>query len=203
MIIVQIGTNRANDDVTEIVNSYKDSLTKFIAVEPLQIHHNAIRECYKHIPSFILEGVAITPTETDERLVLYYHPADAPGYEITSTSKEHILKHNKPSNNHVFTKDDILELIVDCLTINKLLEKYNIDEVDMLYIDVEGLDLELIKSIDFGVYIIHNIAYEHHHINKKDSIKFLESKGYSVNTGYGKGKSQYIATKKGSRLIKL
>lgn len=92
MTIVQIGTNRAHDDVTRLVNQFRPNITKLILVEPLLIHHQAIRECYKNTPHIIDES-CVTPNPDLKEISFYWHPADAPGFEVASTDKQHILKH--------------------------------------------------------------------------------------------------------------
>jgi FkbM family methyltransferase len=194
MNIIQIGANRANDDVTPVVNHHSSILNKFIAVEPLTVHHSAIKECYKHIPQLIIEGVAITPTPAQESLSFYYHKEDGPKYEVASTEKSHILKH--VIYNPKLTEDGLVELEVDCLTLNQLFDKHELTTVDMLYIDAEGLDFELIKSIDFSKFSIVNIIYEHLHIDGEEAIKFLESKGYSTIRNCGHNGWSHAAIKK-------
>jgi len=194
MNIIQIGTNKANDDVTVIVEQYSSVLNKFITVEPLFVHHQDIKECYKNIPQLIIEEIAVTPTPTKEKLNFYYHKEDGPGFEVASTNKEHILKHI--IYNPKLTEDGIVELKVDCLTLNQLFEKHDLINIDVLYIDAEGLDFELIKSIDFDKFNIVNIIYEHLHINGEEAIKFLESKNYDTIRNYGHNGWSHAAVKK-------
>ena len=193
MNIVQIGTNKGNDDVTNLIRQYSSVLDKFIAVEPLNIHHSSIRDCYKDIPQLIIEEIAITPNPSKEKLTFYYHKEDGPGFEVASTSKEHILKH--VIFNSKLTEDGIVELKVNCLTLNELFKKYNLVDIDVLYIDAEGLDFELIKSIDFEEFNIINIIYEHLHIDGEKAIKFLESKGYSTIRNFGHNGWSHAAVK--------
>ena len=194
MNIVQIGTNRAFDDVTPLVKEYTPILKKFIAVEPLSVHHKTIKECYNDIPQFTLEGIAISPSSTEDKLTLYYHKEDGPGFEVTSTSKEHILKH--VIYNPKLTVEGLVKLEVDCLTLNQLFEKHDLIDIDVLYIDVEGLDFELIKSIDFNKFNIINIIYEHLHIDGEEAIQFLENKGYNTIRNYGHNGWSHAAVKK-------
>jgi FkbM family methyltransferase len=194
MNIIQIGTNKGYDDITPLVKEYSSILDKFIAVEPLSVHHKSIKECYKTIPQLIIEEIAIVPNISEEKLVFYYHVEDGPGYEVASTNKEHILKH--VIFNPKLTEDGIIELQVDCLTLNQLFEKHSLVNIDVLYIDAEGLDFELIKSIDFNKFNIINLVYEHLHIDGEEAIKFLESKGYNTIRNYGHNGWSHAAVKK-------
>jgi len=194
MNIIQIGTNKGYDDITPLVKEYSSILDKFIAVEPLSVHHPSIKECYKEIPQLIIEEIAIVPSPKEEKFTFYYHTEDHPGYEVSSTNKEHILKH--VIFNPKLTEDGIVELQVDCLTLNQLFEKHNLVDIDILYIDAEGLDFDLIKSIDFNKFNIINLVYEHLHINGEKAIKFLESKGYTTIRNYGHIGWSHAAIKK-------
>jgi FkbM family methyltransferase len=193
MNIIQIGTNRGNDDITNIVKQYSSILNKFIAVEPLDVHHPFINECYKDIPQLIIEGIAVVPSPKKEKFTFYYHKEDGPGFEVASINKEHILKH--VIYNPKLTEDGIIELSVDCLTLSELFEKHKLINIDVLYIDAEGLDLELIKSIDFDRFNIINIVYEHLHINGEEAIAYLESKGYNTIRNFGHNGWSHAAIK--------
>jgi FkbM family methyltransferase len=197
--IVQIGTNQANDEVTSLINEYSSYLNKFIAVEPLLIHHPSIKECYKNIDQLVIEGVAITPSPSTAKISFYYHKEDIGG-ALSSTSKEHILKHRFVSNPKL-TEEGIVELQVDQLTLNQLFEKHHLIDITVLYIDAEGLDLKLIQSIDFDKYNINNIIYERIHLvdNGEEAIKFLESKGYRTIRNVGQDRYSHAAVKKNNK----
>lgn len=193
MNIVQIGTNRAHDDITEMVNLYKDHIEKLILVEPLKIHHEAIRACYKEQKEVHIESLAITDNTELKELTFYYHKEDGPAFLVAGTSKEHILKHS--IYNPHWTEEGIVTLKVPCITLNQLFDKHNLTDIDVLYIDVEGLDDKLIYSLDFDKYNITNIIYEHLHIDGEKTIKFLENKGYSTIRNYGHDGWSHAAVK--------
>jgi hypothetical protein len=69
------------------------------------------------------------------------------------------------------------ETEVDCFVLNDLLKQNNMSKIDFCSIDVEGAELDILKTIDFDnfhfdVFSIEN-NYSTSHIKK-----FLESKGY-------------------------
>ena len=72
-----------------------------------------------------------------------------------------------------------------CLSPNQLFEKYNLSLIDLLYVDVEGLDEIVIHSIGFDRYEIKKLVYEHLHINNKRTKDFLRNKGYTEFTTVG------------------
>lgn len=169
MILIQIGTNRANDDFFNIVKSLdKKIIDKLILVEPLEFCNDIIKECYKDF-EYQIENVAITPNPSVNKQIFYVSKYDW----LSSFKKEHIEKHN--------TNETINEIEVECISINNLFEKYQISNIDILFIDCEGLDDEIIKSINFEKYSISNLYYEHVHINNENLINFLNSKGFVVD----------------------
>lgn len=171
MVIVQIGTCRANDDVSKLVKSGIE-IHKLILVEPMKIHNEKILECYKDTKNVYLENVVVS--EKDEsQISFYYNIYDGPLYEVASTDINHILKHG-------YTIDNIVELKVDCVTLNKLFEKYNLENIDILFIDAEGLDDTLIKTINFEKYNIKKIYFEYLHLKNDDIYNFLDNSGYDV-----------------------
>lgn len=192
MNIVQIGSNKGNDDLTPIVKEYSEIITNLILVEPLSVHFTSLKECYKDT-KHIIEQAAITDDESVKELTFFYHKEDGPGYEVASLNKEHILKH--VIYNPKLTIDGIVEELVPCYTINTLLDKHDLLDIDILFIDAEGFDDKLIKSINFGKYNIINIIYENLHINNDDTISYLNSKGYNIDKNWGSNGWSSLAVK--------
>jgi FkbM family methyltransferase len=175
MKIVQIGTCVANDDVTQLIESNKIEL--LVLVEPMKIHNENIMECYKHIENVHLENIAITYDDRSE-ISFFYHQDDGPKFEVSSINKSHILKHG-------YGEDGIVEVKVQCITLNNLFEKYNLDYIDVLFIDAEGIDDDLIKSIDFEKYKIQKIYFENLHIKDHNVYNKLTQLGYEITHRIG------------------
>jgi FkbM family methyltransferase len=175
MKIVQIGACRGNDDLTPIISS--NEIEKLIIVEPMCVHNEALELCYASIKNKTIENVAISCTN-DAHIDFYYHPDDGPGYEVSSTDINHIIKHRH------LQPDRIIKLRVPSIGINDLLKKHGMNELDILFIDAEGLDDQLIRSIDFSVFKIHNIFYENLHL-KSDVNRYLRDLGYVVYENIG------------------
>jgi hypothetical protein len=101
-----------------------------------------------------------------------YHCIEEKNKEISSVSKEHLFKHNQTN---------FIETEFDCITINNLLLKHSISTLDILFIDDEGIDDQIIKSINFDMFNIKKIYYENLHIDNTQLKTFLSSKGYHIN----------------------
>lgn len=191
MKIVQIGTCVANDDLTKIIENVNPEL--LVLVEPMSIHNDKIKECYAKQENLFLENIAIT-TNNQEEMIFYYHKNDGPMYEVSSTDIKHILKHG-------YDKNGIVELKVKCITINQLFEKYKLQKIDILFLDAEGLDDEIIKSIDFSKYDISKIYFENLHLKDDKIYKFLEKLGYKVTKKMGHNDWSSLAEKKKSNFF--
>lgn len=176
MKIVQIGTCVGNDDLTNIIDTIEPEI--LILVEPMEIHNKKIKECYGHKKNVFLENIAISNSD-DSEMSFYYHKNDGPKFEVATTDVNHIIKHG-------YTLEGIIELKVKCLTINDLFDKYNLLDIDVLFIDAEGLDDQIIKSINFSKYNISKIYFENLHLKDFGVYDFLKSMGYSIikKTGY-------------------
>ena len=73
---------------------------------------------------------------------------------IASFNKEHFKKSNIPQN-------AIIEEKIACTSINDLMTKYKISDIDLLQIDTEGYDKEIIFDIDFTKISPSIIRFEH------------------------------------------
>lgn len=76
---------------------------------------------------------------------------------------------------------------VKLIAINKLIKDYFDKYPDFLSIDIEGLDLEVLKSLDYTTYpvpviCVETCQYSENHIRPKDKsiAEFLCGKGYEV-----------------------
>ncbi len=142
-----------------------------------------------------MENIIITDDENLTKEKIYFHEEDTNHinkFELASLNKTHSIK----VRNH-YTENGVCYRELDCLCINRLLEKYNLTKIDILYIDTEGFDDKIIKSINFNKFIIDKIYYENLHINGIELKNFLINKNYIIthNVGYG-GWSDYAELKK-------
>lgn len=169
--ILQIGSFKGNDDLTQIVKTFKTSeISKIILVEPQKEFNEYLEKCYVGY-NFSIENVVIT-SDNSKNKITFFSCIEDKNKEISSISKEHLLKHNQTN---------FIEIEIDCTTINDLLLKYNIKNLDILFIDAEGIDDIIIKSIDFNKFNIRKIFYENLHINNHELKIFLESNNYEIN----------------------
>ena len=186
--IVQVGTNRADDDLTEMIKNLPPSLIDLLLlIEPLTVHHSKIAHCYKHIKNKIIINNVITSSENSGQIVdFYYHIADGPNYEVASTDINHILKHSG-GHPEFLDKAGYRKITSYALDINTLFKVFSLEAIDILMVDAEGQDSDIIKSIDLHRYDIKNIYFENLHLpegrqdQNAEVYKFLEKQGYALN----------------------
>ena len=82
---------------------------------------------------------------------------------IGSFDKKHILNHK--SKRFKIEDSDIKEIKIEFITFDKLVEKYSIQSIDKLQIDVEGAEYEILKTIDFKKTKINQILFESKHFD--------------------------------------
>jgi len=169
MNLIQIGTNQAHDDFFNLVkNIYKNQINKLILVEPLESCNNQIKSCYSNY-TYILENMVINIDSSIKKEKFFVSKYNW----LSSLKKSHIEKHK--------TNETPIEIEVDSITLNELFDKHKILNIDILFVDSEGMDDKLIMSIDFDKFDINQIYYEDVHIDNVMLTKFLTEKGYSVS----------------------
>lgn len=76
------------------------------------------------------------------------------------------------------------KLLVNTITFDMVLDFCNITELDILKIDTEGYDLVLLRAFPFDRITPKFIHIECEHVDSKEMMDFLISKGYHVNDTY-------------------
>ena len=188
MIAVQIGSNKGYDDFYDVIKDSK--LEKLILVEPFNEHNESLLTCYSHVENKEIENIIITNNPNKNSDVIFYHEEDSEHinkFELASLNKLHSLKIR--SN---YDESGIKGRELTSMTINQLLNKYNLKNIDLLFIDTEGFDDKIIESINFDEFTIDEIYYENLHVDSDKLRDFLISKDYTVtkHVGYG-GWSDY------------
>lgn len=165
MKIVQIGSNKGNDSVFNHLNKNFDEIEFGLFVEAFPLHINDLRKCYSKFKNAFIENIVIkTPDYDGNTIKFYLHTNDRPFYGISSCSKEHLLQHERDIPHLKGGK--ILEFELECITINDLFEKYKITNLDWLFIDTEGLDAEILLSLDWKKYSIKRVEFEYLHLKE-------------------------------------
>lgn len=196
MKIVQIGANRGNDELTRIIREKVNTPNFLLLVEPLEKFNKNLQECYRDVTNLNIENIAIVDDNTLETTTMFLHKSMDENMEQASLKKSHIdMVFDRPEyiSSGLSHKEQIIELKVKCSTFNSLMEKYGVNEIDILFIDAEGLDDIIIKSIDFKSITIREIYYENMHINNESLENFLLDRGYQIQHGTSESMNNNIA----------
>jgi FkbM family methyltransferase len=174
-------------DLVQDVNKLKKPV---LLVEPLDYNFKLLKKNFQDYENIYFEQSFIS--NNSKSIIFYYVKEDsikklgkhwASG--IGSFSKEHILNHK--SKRFQIEESDIGSMDIISQTFNQLCEKYNIDTIDNLLIDVEGHEMSILKSIDFNKILISEIKFEFKHLtstfnyeNSLDElIKLFKQNNYS------------------------
>ena len=199
MYFVHLGAGAGDQDsranfrcgFTELIKKKYDNSSKVFVVEANKLNIEKLKFCYRYYKNINIHNIAIS-TKNLEELTFYYAKDDAPHFQVCSSDFDHVKK-NYPNS-------DIEKFTVKSFTINNFFENNSINEIDYLSIDIEGLDFEVIMSIDFSKYNIKNISIEYLHLTKnqkKKLISFLTKSGYSYcGFGYDHNNFDYLFCKK-------
>lgn len=181
MIALQIGSNKGYDDFTNLI--LNKTIDKLILVEPFKEHNESLNKCYFNIKNKHIENIIITNDSSKNEETIFYHEEDSEHddkFELASLNKNHSLRIREN-----YTDSGIRERVLKSMTVNDLLLKYNIKELDLLFIDTEGMDEKIIKSINFNMFKIKEIYYENLHVDIESLKDFLIDNGYEVTHRVG------------------
>lgn len=168
--IIQIGSHIGNTPNDYLFNKIKKS-NKIIFIEPVIEYFNILQENYNiKFPNnnFIFLNVACSNTNDDIKIYVPEITSDLPFWvdQLSSVLPNHVENHNLSVN--------VNKKIVKCITLNKLINDYKIDEIDLLCVDTEGHDFEILFFYNFKIKP-KKIIFEHKHIegtNKSFGVKY-------------------------------
>ncbi|HPO90823.1 MAG TPA: FkbM family methyltransferase [Victivallales bacterium] len=183
--LIQIG---ANDGITfDPVHNFiiqNQEKVKAILVEPIEYSYNKLRENYKEYSNVITENIAIHKEKKEMTMYLVNPEKLAKIPKWAGGTASFNLEHHKLSK---IPSEFIIEKKVSCITLNELLKKHDIQQLDILQIDTEGYDYDIIKSINFNVIKPSIIRFEHGYMDnimtKEKIIEILDilnKNGYQI-----------------------
>jgi len=178
MNIIQIGCHIGNDHVYDFIST--NHCDKIILIDANPYVLEICKKKYSNISNVTFLNYAIVPDYTNNSsFIKFYIPKNDLISAHCSVSLEFIQKHDHK---------EWLEETVPCITLNDLFEKIDISDIDRLYIDAEGLDAQIISSLNFSKNNIQYIYFEHMHsdgafshgLNLEQAISRLKNNGYEL-----------------------
>jgi len=197
MCFIQIGSGSANLD-TNIQDGFsnyvvsKNIKKKIFIIEANFIHIDNLKKFYQKNINVKIFNLAIIPDDVNLKIMdFFYCLEDFPNYQIFSNSKSFVKKH--------FPDGKIEKRSVKCLRISEFFDKNNINTIDYLSIDIEGMDYSVLMKLDLKRFKIKNISFEHLHLTFWQKIKIvarLINNGYFFSgMGFDLRKSDWMFTK--------
>ena len=171
------GLNRCG--FTEFIKKNSKINDKIFLIEANPKNISKLEESYKNFNNARILNLGVTASKNNE-ITFFYTEDDAPYYMVCSTKINHVLKH--------YPNSKINEFKIKTVSVNNLFKDYIKEKnIDYLSIDLEGIDFEILMSINLNEYNIKNISIEYLHLNKKQKkqlVNYLLKYGYSY-CGFG------------------
>jgi len=178
--IVQIGANKGNDELSQYIFDNFKEIEFGLFVEANSFHIEDLKKCYENYENIIVENIAIKdPSYSEDNITLYYHTNEYPHYGIASSNIEHLKKHMEWCPH--LQGGQIESFNVSCITLDDLFQKYSIYDLDILFLDIEGIDAEVLLSFDWTRYSIKRVEFEYIHLGEHETYikKMFNDMGYS------------------------
>jgi FkbM family methyltransferase len=192
VIFIQIGSNEGVMSTDPLCALILKERWQGILIEPVPRIFEKLKHNYAGCPQLHFENVAISTTRkvcdfyvVDENAEIVkknpHWTNEAGGLWgdlIGSLDREHVLR-CKPA----LTAADIKTLQVQCVTLQDIIDKYQLPRVDVLHMDAESHDAEILLSIDFQKIKPKIILFEHIYMEFDiyfTCLHYLQSHGYTV-----------------------
>ena len=182
-IFIQIGAGagdldkRANfrDGFTEFIKKLpREHIKKIILIEPNPLNIPLLKECWKDYPESVIFEIGIVPKEyKNDTINLYYSPLDGPHYHVASINKKHVQKHYGENC-------ELEKFIIPVKHLENFINEVITDEIELLALDIEGIDAEIILDINLGNLKLKYLSFEHLHLGEKktDVLNHLNNHNY-------------------------
>jgi hypothetical protein len=182
-----------------------------VCVEPIAVFNSTLEAQYKtKFNKVYIENVVIVGQGQEKEIPFYICLRDKRSYDTkkyrnsnysldfgcSSIHKDFIL--SQDFRGFKFTEMDLFEQKVKALTLQELVNKYNITKINTIFVDAEGEDLNILQNFDIEKYMPETIHFEDPK-NYNDVLPFherLSSLGYTIFKFTGFGNMSTTATLK-------
>ena len=171
IFVLKIGANDGitNDPLATLL--LNDSRYRGLLVEPIPMYAAMLKENYGKCGRFAIEQAAVAASSGTANM--YYVDENAlNGLEtgnsdwlrsIASLDRIHVLKHLSPEMHSA-----VKQASVECLTVDELLSRNNVQKIDLLHIDCEGFDYVILQQFDFTTLRPRVVLFEQKHLTAHD-----------------------------------
>ena len=200
-IFIQIGAgagdldSRANfrDGFTEFIKKLpRNKIKKIILVEPNPFNISLLKECWKDYPESVIYEIGIVPKNyNNDTIELYYCPLDAPHYQVASINKSHIQKHYGENC-------ELKNFIIPVKNLENFINKITTEEIELLSLDIEGIDAEVILDLNFDNIKLKYLSFEYIHLGNdtQNVLSYLTNNNFKyIGTGVDYNGYDYLYKK--------
>jgi FkbM family methyltransferase len=187
--LVQIGANIGNDEIFRrvVIGDFKTGLLVEANPECMPI----LRTNYRGYPGFIFDNVAIANFNGK---IKFHVPTPDGMKNLDPNDPRSFLPSEHSSLDSRFPQSihPLKEIEVECLTLDGLFAKHNIDHAKTLIIDAEGFDFHILMNNLTDRVNVDTIIYEHTSTDGKGRTgsnnellkEYLVSRGYHFSFCY-------------------
>ena len=167
--LIQIGANDGKrfDELNYFIEKYK---IKSVLVEPVDIYFNELKNNYSNLEYVKIENSAISVDNEIAYLFAvndeYIKKYDEHVKGLSSFDIKHLIKHG-------VKKKHIEKRKITSQSLLSLIDKYNIKELDLLYVDTEGYDGKIVYEFVVKTKLKPIIIFEYIHIENKFFSKLI------------------------------
>jgi hypothetical protein len=196
-IFVQIGAGAGDldagtgcrDGFSEFVKSLpKDRIKKIILVEPNPINIPLLKECWKDYPEAVIYDIGIVPKNyPNDKLEFFYCPTNGPHFQVASIKPEHIYKH--------FGHCELIKLLIDVKHLELFIHEITSEEIELLSLDIEGIDAEVILDLNFNNLKVKHLSFEYVHLGNREQevLTYLTNNNFKfLGKGVDHGGLDYL-----------
>ena len=141
---------------------------KVLLVEPVPHNVVGIKKNLNNLEGITIEQVALSDKNETRN---FYFVKNTSIHKlkkhwssgIGSFNKQHLLDHK--SKRFKIEEEDIDKISIEAIRFKDLVDKYNINQIDKLLVDVEGSEFAILNDIDLSSINIKKIIFEYKHFD--------------------------------------
>lgn len=155
-----------------------------VLVEPQDREYDRLRYNYRGLAGVSCEHAAVVAPGLPAPLLHYVVPAAGiPQWASKLSSFDPAIPAQVRA---YYPQARIASRPVRTLTLDDLLQKHDLQGLDVLLTDTEGYDYEILRHVDWDRLAPSLVIYEHRHLspaNRVELVEILAAKGYATFTG--------------------